>query len=670
MSAGRWRRGAGLRAIPGVVGRRSVLSVLLLGVASMLSLSGCGGSSGVDARPDGSGSGTGKGGWSALGTREAPSRANRVIRSNTNAAWVDDDPPAIYPGSVAENNVLLTMDDGVGITLNLVRPALASGAAESRALPTIVTFTPCNKNIGNAIPLGGGINPYFVARGYNHVLVDVRGTGRSGGGWDPFSVREQQDYSQVLDWVAAQPWSNGVIGMWGISATATTAVLAAAQGHPAIKAVFPIVPHGDIYRDVVFVGGQASAAFLPAWMSVVTLLGVVNPSFYDQPAQMLTAVLQHLQGLDDFFVGRTIGVLTGQAESAYDNDYWSAKAPLEVAQGLRVPTFIVGGLFDIFQRSEPLNYEALKNHTTAKLLIGPWHHLQAAVGERLPLEGVPPLDHIALMWFDRYLKGIDNGAERLPNVTQWVWGHEHFATATDWPHPQAAARRYFLQGGGGLDTAAPAADAAPALVLQQPFNGVCSESSLQISLGLLGYAPLSCWYEDNLAQGLEATFDTPPLEQDLYLNGPIQADIWMSTTARDAGLVVRVSDLESDGTARALTSGLQTASLRAVDPGKSRYLDGEMIQPWHPFTVGSTEPVGSGRIVKVPVEIFPTSALIRKGHRLRISVGASNFPFALMPLPGLTQSLAGLLRVYSDAAHPSSIVVPVVPAALLTDPAS
>lgn len=610
---------------------------------------------------------SGASGWTGLGTRQLTSGAIRPAAPAANAAWTDYDPPAAYPGVVAEENLSLPMDDGVLITLNLVRPALDSGAATAEALPTIVTFTPYNKNVGNTIPLGGGINNYFVQRGYNHVLVDVRGTGRSGGAWDPFSAREQQDYPQVLDWIVAQPWSNGVIGMWGISATATTSVLAASHGHPAIKAVFPIVPHGDIYRDVVFVGGQASAAFLPAWMGVVTMLATLDPAFYVQPDQYAAAVGEHLLGLNEFLVPRTLGVLLGEEDSAFDNAYWADKAPLEVSTGLRVPTFIVGGLFDIFQRSEPLNYEALKSHTTAKLLIGPWHHLQAATGEGLPMGGVPVLDHIALMWFDRYLKDIQNGAENLPNVTQWVWGHEQFVTSSDWPHPQAAAQRYFLQSGGSLDTATPAAGAAPSMVLQQPLNGVCSESAMQISLGLTAYAPLPCWYEDNIVQQLEAVFDTAPLAEDLYINGPLMAEIWMSTTSLNAGLVVRVSDLEPDGTARSLTSGIQTASLRAVDESRSRYLDGLMIQPWHPYTVESVQEVGSGTIVKVPLEIFPTSALIRKGHSLRISVGASNFPFALQPVPTLVESAPGLLSIYNDAEHPSSIVLPAVPAAALAE---
>jgi putative CocE/NonD family hydrolase len=640
---------------------------LLLAVC-VASFSACGGGS---SGSDGAGSATNGGSsgassqWTVLGTRGASGRPNTAIAGNPNAAWVDYDAPATYAGIVTEQNIWLPMDDGVGISLTVTRPAGGDGLPVAEPLPTLVTFTPYNKNVGDTIPLGGAVNEYFVRRGYNQVFVDVRGTGRSGGSWDPFSAREQQDYPQVLDWVVQQPWSNGVIGMWGISATATTALLAAGQGHPAIRAVFPIVPMGDVYRDVVFVGGQASIAFLPAWMTVVVLAATLNPTFYDQPDQYLAAVAGHLAGANDFIVPRTVGVLAGQADTAYDNAYWGTKSPVENSTGVRVPTFIVGGLYDIFQRSEPLNYEGLKNHTTAKLLIGPWHHLQAAVGEGLPREGVPPLDHIALMWFDRYLKGMPNGAENLPNVTQWVWGHEHFVTSADWPHPQARAGRYFLQGGGSLDLAPPPAGGAPSMVLQQPFNGICSESSLQISLGLLGNLPLPCWYEDNLAQALEASFDTAPLEEDLYINGPIQADIWMSTTAANAGLVVRVSDLESDGTARALAFGVQTASLRAVDESKSRYLDGEMIQPWHPFTAESEETVGSGNIVKVPVEVFQTSALIRRGHRLRISVGASNFPFGMMPVPALAQSIVGVMSIYSDSAHPSSVVLPVVPAAQL-----
>lgn len=599
--------------------------------------------------------------WTTLGNRELPSVVSTSSPKASSQKWQDYNPTPSFLKSITQDNISLTMDDGVKISLSVGQPLDNNGKPLNEPTPTIVTFTPYNKNAGGDLLPGTGINPTFLFQGYNHVVIDVRGTGRSGGGWDPFSAREQADYSQVLDWIVSQPWSNGTIGLYGISATATAGLLAASSGHPSVKAVFSIVPHGDIYRDVVFVGGQASIAFLPAWMSAVTALSIVNPTFYEQPEQFATAVLQHILGLNDFLIPRTAGVLLEQSETAYDNEYWKTKAPLEFATRNKAPTFIVGGLFDIFQRSEPLNYEALKQHTTAKLLIGPWHHLQAAAGEGLPTQNIPALDHIALMWFDRYLKLEPNGAESLPNVTQWVWGQESYTTSSDWPHPSAKALRLFLHDNGSLMRSKAPAASTPTTVLQQPINGICSQSSLQISLGLVGYAPLPCWYEDNLAQALEATFDSPILDEDIYINGPIQADIWVSTTALNAGLVVRLSDLQPNGIARALTSGIQTASLRAVDERKSRYLNGEMIQPWHPFTRETVQPLKQNEVVKVSVEIFPTSALVKKGHQLRISVGASNFPFAAMPLPSLAQSALGVLSIHTTDIETSSIVLPIVP---------
>lgn len=603
--------------------------------------------------------------WTGLGTRASSSQSNPVLSNSNGAKWQSYDRPEEYPGFVNQANQLLQMDDGTDISFTVTRPADASGQAVKAALPTIVTYTPYNKNVGEQTNALGGITPLWVKRGYNQVFVDVRGTGRSHGSWDPFSEREQADYTQVMDWIVKQPWSNGILGLHGISATATTSLLAANKGHPAVKAVFPIVPHGDVYRDLVFVGGQASLGFLPIWMSVVTGLGVLNPSFYQDPQQQFTASGEHLVGLKDFVIPRTAGVLTEEEGTAYDNAYWATKSPLEFAKKVMVPTFIVGGLFDIFQRSEALNYESLKNHTTAKLLIGPWHHLEASTGAGLPRDGIPTLEAIALMWFDRYLKGMENGAENLPNVTQWVWGDEKYQVSDDWPHPQAQAMRLHLRADKTLTQQTEKEGAGQSMVVQQPLNGICSQSTLQISIGLVGYVPLPCWKEDNTTQNFEAVFDSPPLEEDLYINGPIQADIWMSTTASNAGLVVRVSDLQSDGTARALSSGLQTASLRAVDESRSRYLNGEMIQPWHPFTKASQQILKAGEPVKVPVEIFPTSALIKKGNRLRISVGPSNFPFGAMPLPTLAQSALGVISIYHDSKHQSSVVLPTVPARVL-----
>jgi putative CocE/NonD family hydrolase len=343
-----------------------------------------------------------------------------------------------------------------------------------------------------------------------------------------------------------------------------------------------------------------------------------------------------------------------------DGAFWWLRSPLAHAEDVRAPVFIVGGLHDVFQRGEPLLYEVLKTRTTAKLLLGPWDHLEASIGVGLPAHGLPKLNEIALMWFDRYVKGMPNGAESLPNVTRWMWGADRYVTTTDWPNPASRARRFYLGSDGSLSGETPAAGAAPRLTLQQPVDGLCSQSATQATLGILGLTQLPCYTYDNVTNAFEIVYETAPLERDLVLDGPLQADLWVSTTAKDAGLVVRVSDVAPNGAAFNLSNGMLQLSQRAVDPAKSRTLDGQMIQPWHPFTAASKAAPGQGPVA-ASVEVWPTSALIAKGHRLRVAIGPSNFPAGLPALPDLLNSLLGVLRVYSDAEHPSSVVVPVVP---------
>src|SRR5262249_47616038 len=162
----------------------------------------------------------------------------------------------------------------------------------------------------------------------------------------------------------------------------------------------------------------------------------------------------------------------------------------------------------IFQRGEPMLYDALAGHTTAKVLIGPWTHTQAALGQGLPADGVPVLNHIALQWFDQYVRGKDVGAGGIPNVTQYVWGLDHFVTAADWPHPRARAVQKFLHADGSLSSSEPAADERARTVLQQPLGGLlCTPSTVQWTAGALGLLPLPCTTQDNLAQILEAKYD-------------------------------------------------------------------------------------------------------------------------------------------------------------------
>ncbi|PTU32557.1 CocE/NonD family hydrolase [Stenotrophobium rhamnosiphilum] len=619
-----------------------------------VSLSGCSRS----ASPAADNSTSPSSSWSTLGTRAEPAAAATSITSNADAKWVDYNPPATYPNM---NTTLstITMADGTQLSAAVTLPADASGKSVTQALPTIVTLTGYNKNS----PGNDAINSYAITHGYAQVVVDVRGTGGSQGQWEAFGATEQGDDRPILDWVVAQPFCNGRIGLYGGSLLAINAALAAAKNHPAVKAAFLIVPMADGYRDIVFTGGQTNLGFIPLWLGLVTADSVLNPEVLQNPASGIPLELtQLLSALTNFQVPLLLKAIVGDSDTVYDGAFWQIRSPIEQANNIHVPTFIVGGLQDIFQRGEPLLYETIKRNAPAKLLIGPWTHI--ATGNGLPVDGVPVLDHITLQWFDKYLRGQDSGAEQLPNVTQYVYGLGHYVSTTDWPNPQASVQRLYMRGDKSLRAEQPAQGEASNVTLQVPLNGVCSASAAQWTAGALGAVPLPCITDDGLAEALDVHYETAPLTNDLYLNGPIAVDLWVSTTGSDGGVAVRVDDV-SGNTVSPLTNGLQTLSMSAVDTTRSRTLDEQIIQPWHTFTQAAQLTVTPGAPMKISVEVFPTSALIKTGHKLRISVGPSDFPHGLPPLPSLVGGVIGALTIYSDAQHVSSVLLPVVPTSTL-----
>lgn len=586
-------------------------------------------------------------------TGQGATTASAKVMQRAAARWTAYDRPADYPKTVTVSGLKIPMSDGVVLAASVMLPADASGQVVPGPWPTVLTQTGYNQNLSAAITA----NAFLVQRGYAHISVDVRGTGGSEGEWEAFGTREQQDYYETMDWVARQAWSDGKVGTWGPSFMGITQLFTAARQHPAHKAVFAIVPMADAYRDIVFQGGQVNAGFIPLWIGLVTGLGLVTPDpTLSDPAMALTALTGHVLGaLTEFQVPILAGALGGTA-TAYDSPFWRLRSPIEQADKIRIPTFIVGGLDDLFQRGEPLLYEAIRKNATARLLIGPWTHLAGSFGNGLPADGVPDLNHLALQWFDQYVRGQAAGAEAIPAVTQYIKGLGRFVTEPDWPHPAIDPLRLYLRGDRSLSSTAPAAGEASAQMLQQPLGGLCSASTNQWVAGALTGTP--CTTDGRIAEASETTYTTTPLDRDLYLNGPIEADLWISTTASDAGVSVRVDDVAPDGSVQNLTNGLLSASMRAMDASRSRLVKGVSLQPWHPFTQGAMLPVKPGEPMLLQVEVFPTSALLRAGHALRISVGPSDFPHGLPPLPSLVNGVLGAITLYSDATHPSSVSLP------------
>lgn len=603
-----------------------------------------------------------------LGTRLHESAVQTPVMYQASSTWEHYTRPYEYPNTVTLPTQWLTMRDGTQIAIYVTLPADADGRPVNAQLPVILTQTSYSAGVaGKLSPIAGGPNPELVKRGYATVVADVRGTGSSGGKWQAFDQIEQQDAYEIVEWSTHQNWSNGKVGVYGVSYLGITSLLTAATQHPAIKAAFPVVPIGDAYRDILFNGGQLNTNFIPAWMGLISILGALPLDALKQDSvQGQIYALEKIKNTFEFQVPLTLDALKG-TENSFDNAFWGERSPLEYAPKINVPTFLVGGTRDLFQRSEPLWFEALKDQTDTKILIGPWNHIQAALGPKDDTNTIPSLDMIALQWFDQYLKGLNVRAHAMPNVTQWVHGAEKFVTSPDWPHTAMQPDRKYLNSLGKLTDAKSALSVGENFILQAPTFGLCSSTVEQVTIGISAILPLPCLQNNNLSNVPAAVFNSETLKQDYYLNGPMQADLWVSSNSPDMGLVVRVASLNpKTGDATSLSTGILTASLRKVDEKRSRYVQDQMIQPWHTFKQSDVQPLEKNKPVLMQIEIPATAAVVPKGHQIQISVVASDIWKGVAPLPSLISSLNGSISIYSNKNYPSSVVLPKVPTQYLT----
>src|SRR3954470_4071837 len=215
--------------------------------------------------------------------------------------------PATY-GISKTTNVKIKMDDGVVLKADVLRPAAADGSAARGRFPVLLTQTPYNKNS----PQLNFENDYLVQRGYIQVIVDVRGTGSSGGQWASFSPREQKDYYRCAVFAHTLKGGNGDVGLFGVSYGAIDQLLTAAQHPPGLKAEFPIVPMGDAYRDVAVSGGQSDTAFIPSWLGLVPGTGALpSTDTLTDPVGSASAVVDHVKGAAGFQVPVVASAVTG-----------------------------------------------------------------------------------------------------------------------------------------------------------------------------------------------------------------------------------------------------------------------------------------------------------------------------------------------------------------------
>lgn len=591
-----------------------------------------------------------------------------------------DPGPAKYPKVFRQADVPIRMRDGVRLYADVYRPADASGKPVPGRFPVVLDQILFNKDGASVdgTPIGdgtryqqleeaaSGFQPMFVKHGYVQVIVDVRGTGSSEGQWSQFGPQEHRDGWDVARWLVKQPFSDGRFVGFGASCMAIEQLFLGAQRPPGLKALFPIVPMDDWYRDVLWHGGALDAPFLAVWHGLVDATRTVPPEFIiNDPSQAASQTAQ-LEG------GRATPQSLSAAETLkrpYDSPYYRVRSPGTVAAKVNVPTFVTGGWFDVLQRGTPRIFNKLRlPPSRKKLLMGPWYHF--TIGQGLGEPGAPPpVDVLALAWFDHWVKGKRNGIEHYAPVTVDQLGPERWQVYRHYPRRDTRYRRFYLDGKGGstfwmndgtLSTKAPARSGADALP-GNTVNGVCTRSTVQWSISTV--PPGQPCETDNRSQDATSlTYTSAPLSSPLHLSGPLSVTLNGSTTARDSTWIATVEAVAPDGKASQITAGWLIQSRRALDATHTTYAPGgDPVVPYHPFTEESVLPVVPGQTDKLEIEVFNTDAVLERGYRLRVSISSGDVPHILAPPDTTAASVGAVNTVHRGPGSQSYLTAGVAP---------
>jgi uncharacterized protein len=568
--------------------------------------------------------------------------------------------PARYPGIATTKDVPIVMRDGTKLYADVYRPARADGTAAPGRFPVILTQDPYAKNESSVI----GVDPLFISHGYVQVIVDVRGTGVSEGNWDSFGAAEQHDSLELARWSTRRRWASGDLVLYGPSYMAINQFFTAAQHPKGLRAIFPIVPAEDVYRDVTWHGGAVDSGFIPFWLGLVTALKILPPNYLaGDPAEAVKLYAQRLGGGTQFPVQALLGGTTG-GPLAYDGPFYRLRSPGRVVKQIRVPTFITGGWWDLFQRGEPRLYRELPLPSgRKKLLMGPWYHVTGARGAGLGARGAPPpLDVLALAWFERWVRGKHNGAGSYGPVVVKQLNTPRWELYRSYPRRDVRYRRFHL-GDRVLADRAPRKAGANTMPANQ-LAGLCTRSTTQWTAGIdqLIAPGQPCTSHNELNEAGALTYTGAALKRPLHLSGPLSLTLRGSTTAKDTTWVVTVSDVSPSGQSDQITAGWLVQSRRALDRRRSTYgPGGELVAPFHPFTKASLLPVKPGRTDRMAIEVFNTDAVLAKGHRLRVTITSGDVPHLMLTAPDAVNAAGAVNTVHFGPKEPSFLTAGVAP---------
>jgi putative CocE/NonD family hydrolase len=538
------------------------------------------------------------------------------------------------------------MRDGVVLRADVYRPE-----AET-SVPAIVYRTPYDRS-SPLIPLAAVDPERAVEAGVALVVQDVRGRYGSDGSFYTFS-HEGRDGFDTIEWVAAQPWCDGAVGMAGRSYGGAAQWLAALERPPHLRAIAPVVIGTDFFHNWVYQGGAFQLGFNLFWALLM---------FAPKESRRTDEHSRHLPLLD-------LPVLRAIPEarfyfdwlehSRYD-EYWARLAVAPRHSQIQVPAFNVGGWYDVFLGGTLNNYAGMRSsggseeaRAGQRLLVGPWAH--GSTYGSFPdhrfdaFEGNDALDvdGLLLEYFSAQLRDGFPAEPESP-VRLFVMGANRWRDEADWPLARARPTPWFLRAGGLLALDGPGDEPADEYVYDpaDPAPTVGGPTSLPARMFRTNAGPLD-------QRALEARADvvvysSDPLREAVEVTGPLELVLWAATDGCDVDFVAKLSDVSPDGFSRIIAEGV----LRA------RFRSGYDLEV----------PVEPGRPLEYRIDLVATSNVFLPRHRIRLAVTSSSFPrFDRNTGSGRrlgTDTPADLRptrqTVYHDAARPSHVMLPVVP---------
>ena len=598
----------------------------------------------------------------------------------------------------SDRNIRIDMRDGVKLAADVHRPSRDGHPLEG-SFPVLLHRTPYNKS-AEAMVLEAS---FFTTRGYVTVVQDCRGRYASEGGFTKY-VDEGPDGFDTLEWLAGQSWCNGKVGTYGLSYGAHTQAALACLNPPNLTCMW--LDSGG-FSNAYLSGCRNGGAFELRQVTWAFNEALVSSDVQAHP--LVTKSALQRQDIHDWF--RRMPWKRGHSPLQWTPDYenflmeiWSHEkfdtywqqvglcAEAHYDGFADVPQVHMGSWYDPYARSTTDNFVALSREKNGPvtLIMGPWthgarsvtHSGDADMGSLSILDNNLGRDynHLRLRFFDRWLKDADNGWDQESMVRIFVMGGgsgrrnsqqrlDHggrWRTEQEWPLTRAQSTPYYLHSGGLLTTQSPREDRPPSRYLFDPERPVPTiggniSSGQPImegggfdqreSPGFHGsrppYLPLASRHD-------VLVFQTEVLAQDMEVTGPISVNLWVASTQVDTDFTAKLLDIYPpsqdypEGYALNLTDGMIRAKFR---------------DSWE-----RPEPLKPGEVYPITIQLYPTSNLFIRGHRVRLDVSSSNFPrFDVNGNTGDNPATSAVKipaenRVFHDAKHPSHVLLPVVPA--------